>query len=57
MVGRSIIHVSLFLYAACICVVPVTPNISEVCAVYDKENETLQIIETTWNELVCTCML
>ena len=37
---------------ACFCVVPVTPSISEVCAVYDKVNETLQIIETTWNELV-----
>ena len=26
---------------------------SDVCAVYDKENETLQIIESSWDEVVC----
>lgn len=33
--------------------VPTTPDNFAVCAVYDKVNETLQITETTWNELVC----
>ena len=32
--------------------VPATP-IPKVCAVYDRMNETLQIIENTWDELVC----
>ena len=42
----------MIIFVACFCVAPITPRISEVCAVYDKVNETLQIIETTWNELV-----
>ena len=33
--------------------VPTTPDNFIVCAVYDKVNGTLQITETTWNELVC----
>ena len=33
--------------------VPTTPDNFNVCAVYDKMNSTLQIIEATWNELVC----
>ena len=37
---------------SCICVVPTTP-VSDVCAVYDTVNGTLQIIEMTWNEVVC----
>ena len=32
---------------------PTTPDNFVVCAVYDKVNGTLQITETTWNELVC----
>ena len=34
-------------------IVPATPA-SNVCAVYDKVDGALQIIENTWNELVCT---
>ena len=33
--------------------VPTTPDNFIVCPVYDKVNGTLQITETTWNELVC----
>ena len=32
--------------------VPATPT-PTVCAVYDEETEALQIIESTWNEVVC----
>ena len=32
--------------------VPATP-MSTVCAVYDVATEALQIIESTWNEVVC----
>ena len=32
--------------------VPTTP-VLDVCAVYDMVNETLQIIESSWNEVVC----
>ena len=32
--------------------VPPTPA-PDVCAVYDVMNETLQIIESNWNEVVC----
>ena len=34
-------------------VVPTTPTYLNVCAVYDTVNETLQIIESSWNEVVC----
>ena len=40
-------------FAVYICVAPATPDICEVCSVYDKVNKTLQIIETIWNEQVC----
>ena len=39
-------------------VVPTTP-VLDVCAVYDMVNETLQIIESNWTEVVCklvTCV-
>ena len=29
-----------------------TPDFSDVCAVYDKEKGSLQIIENNWKELV-----
>ena len=32
--------------------VPTTP-VLDVCAVYDVMNETLQIIESNWTEVVC----
>ena len=32
--------------------VPATPT-STVCAVYDMATEALQIIQSTWNEVVC----
>ena len=37
-------------------VVPATP-VSDVCAVYDMVNEDLQIIESTWNEVVIPCKI
>ena len=33
-------------------IVPTTPT-PDVCTVYDVMNETLQIIENNWNEVVC----
>ena len=39
-------------------IVPTTP-VLDVCAVYDMVNETLQIIESNWTEVVCklvTCV-
>ena len=38
----------------CIYLVPANP-VSAVCPVYDMVNGTLQIIETTWNEVVRQC--
>ena len=38
----------------CICpAVPTTPTHLNVCSVYDMVNGPLQIIESTWNEVVC----
>ena len=37
-------------------VVPATPA-SNVCAVYDEVSRGLQIIESTWNEVVCTWLV
>ena len=34
-------------------IVPATPT-SSVCGVYDEVDGALQIIENTWNEMVCT---
>ena len=41
-------------YIDCIYLVPANP-VSAVCPVYDVVNGTLQIIESTWNEVVCQC--
>ena len=38
-------------FIICIDTVPATP-MTDVCAVYDMRNETLQIIESSWNEVV-----
>ena len=38
---------------SCIHIVPATPA-SNVCVVYDEVNRALRIIESTWNEVVCT---
>ena len=43
----------IFLLLMYIYVAPATPDMFEVCSVYDKVNRTLQIIETIWNEQVC----
>ena len=45
----------IFIFHPFINAVPATP-ITVVCAVYDMANEALQIIESTWNEVVgCVC--
>ena len=44
----SILHAFLVLF-----LVPATPTHLNVCAVYDMVNETLQIIESSWNKVVC----
>ena len=51
---RNLLYCALgnFSSVPCIHAVPTTP-MSDVCAVYDMESRALQIIESTWNELVC----
>ena len=43
---------SITIYIFMFLVVPANP-VSAVCPVYDVVNGTLQVIETTWNEVVC----
>ena len=51
LVGMYLLTCFSFLHSA----VPAKP-ISSVCAVYDMGNTMLEIIETTWDEVVCcTC--
>ena len=44
--------VGFLIDAPCIHVVPATPTLN-VCAVYDTLNRALQVIESTWREVVC----
>ena len=45
----------LLVFMICIDTVPATPT-TDVCAVYGMGNETLQMIESSWNEVVgCVC--
>ena len=44
--------VGFLIDAPCIHTVPATPTLN-VCAVYDTLNRALQVIESTWREVVC----
>ena len=53
-VHKCIIYLSiLHAFLVLLFLVPATPTHLNVCAVYDMVNETLQIIESSWNEVVC----
>ena len=48
-------NLQLLVIMTCIDTAPATP-MTDFCAVYDMENKTLQIIESSWNEVVgCVC--
>lgn len=57
--SAAILHVAMLVATMLICnvcihAVPVTPSRSDVCAVYDAVMRTLQIVESTWNKVVCS---
>lgn len=46
-------YVPMLTFFGLVSIVPATPT-SSVCGVYDEVDGALQIIENTWNEMVCT---